>query len=120
MCATIIMQVYSSVDMEGIVTSLTSGLQNCAVAVYNVGGYSSASKIKALCIACGAMCSRIFMVTSVRHSESKCKLYHRYTEVWSFLYTWHHDGQFRLSHNIESKWNLYLFFASYFVFLCAL
>lgn len=82
------MQVCSSVDVEDIIQSVTSGLQNCAVAIYNVESYSIGSKIEALCIACGAMCSHIFMVTSVLQStsgrerqkktsqngESKCKV----------------------------------------------
>lgn len=58
-------------DIEEIVTKLSSGLLNCAVVIYDVDGYSFGSKIEALCTACGAVYSRIFMVTSVQHGESK-------------------------------------------------
>ena len=68
------MQVCS--DMEDIVHSVTSslGLQNCAVAIYNIENnyYSIAEKIKAICTACGAMYSHVFMVTSVLRIAGKC------------------------------------------------
>lgn len=57
-------------DMEDIVHNIASGLQNCAVAIYNMENYSIANKIKALCTACSAMSSHMFMVTSVLRSES--------------------------------------------------
>ena len=65
------MQVCSNMDIEDIVHGVTSGLQNCAVAIYNVDNHSIADKIKALCIACGAVSSHVFMVTSVLQNKSK-------------------------------------------------
>jgi len=63
------------VDLEDIVHSVTSGLQNCAVAIYNMEDHLIADKIKSLCITSGAMSSRVFMVTSTLRSESKCSFY---------------------------------------------
>lgn len=60
-------------DMEDVIHSVTSGLRNCVVAIYNVDGYSIGKKIEALCIACGAASSRVFMVTSVQQYRSESK-----------------------------------------------
>lgn len=64
------MQVCSQTDMEDILRSVTSGLENCTVAIYNMD-YSTADKMRAFCITTGARSSQVLMVTSVMHTRSK-------------------------------------------------
>ena len=65
-------QVCSNSDLEDILNSVSSGLRNCLVAVHNVESYSVGNDVEAMCITCGAICSRIVMVTSVFNNESEC------------------------------------------------
>jgi hypothetical protein len=65
------MQVCSNSDLEDILNSVSSGLRNCLVAVHNLEDYSVGNDVEAMCITCGAICSRIVMVTSVLN-ESEC------------------------------------------------
>lgn len=58
-------QLSSSVEVEGLIATITSELKDCTMAIYNLNG----REVQDMCIKCGALCSRVFTLTSMKVSS---------------------------------------------------
>lgn len=61
-------------DVEGLISTLTSVIERCTLAMYNIGHVGS-QEIEALCIAGGSQYSRVMLVSSVVRMEGMFNLY---------------------------------------------